>query len=87
MLPWSLLFKYTQGTTMFRKLLKIFIYFFVLCYFLLNIFDLQCFASFSCIESKSESVQILFPYRVLQNIEYGSLCYAVDTIGQMFYIY
>ena len=63
---------------MFRKLFKIFIYFFVLCYFLLNIVDLQCCASFRCIESKSESFQILFPYRLLQNIEYGSLCYAVD---------
>ena len=51
-----------------------------LCYviFLLNIVDLQCCASFRCIESKSESFQILFPYRLLQNIEYGSLCYAVD---------
>ena len=30
--------------------------------------------------------QILFPYRLLQNIEYSSLCYAVGPCFYLFYI-
>ena len=30
--------------------------------------------------------QIIFPYRLLQNIEYSSLCYTVGLVGYLFYI-
>ena len=58
------------------------------CYFLClfiylfnwNIVELQYHVNFRCTAHLFNYIilQILFPYRLLQNIEYGSLCYTVN---------
>ena len=67
-------------------------------YFNGNIVDLQCCVSFRCMYSKVIVkythkyifpyilFQILFPYRLLQNIEYSSLCYTVGP-GWLYILY
>ena len=60
-----------------------FYFFLILCIFLLkyNSFTMLCsFQVYSkVIHIEYILFKILFPYRLLQNIEYSSLCYTVDS--------
>ena len=64
---------------------KIFVFCFLILFFYWSVVDLQRCVSFRCTAKWFSYIytciyilfQILFPYRLLQNIEYSSLCYTV----------
>ena len=61
--------------------------FFYHCSFYWSIVDLQCFVSSRCTAkwfSYTYFFQILFPYRLLQNIAYSSLCYSLSLLVTCF---
>ena len=60
-----------------------YVFFLIIAVFYWSIVDLQCFVSFGCTAkwfSYMYFFQILFPCRLLQNIEYSSLCYSLSLL-------